>query len=81
VTQPSTANPRSSPAKKFDSVPLLDLHRQYAQIREEILEAIQRVCDSQQFILGPVVEALEREIAAFTGAAAGVGCASGTDAL
>jgi dTDP-4-amino-4,6-dideoxygalactose transaminase len=60
---------------------MLDLARQYAQIREEILAAIERVCSSQHFILGAEVEALEREIAAFTGAAYAVGCASGTDAL
>ena len=63
------------------AVPLLDLRRQYATIREEVLAAIERVCDSQSFILGPEVEALEREIAALTGAAAGVGCSSGTEAL
>ena len=63
------------------SVPLLDLRRQYEGIREEVLAAIIRVCDSQSFILGPEVEALEREIAALTGAAAAVGCASGTEAL
>jgi dTDP-4-amino-4,6-dideoxygalactose transaminase len=62
-------------------IPLLDLHRQYQTIREEVLSAIARVCDSQGFILGPEVEALEREIAALTGAAAAVGCASGTEAL
>jgi dTDP-4-amino-4,6-dideoxygalactose transaminase len=62
-------------------IPLLDLHRQYAAIREEILAAIARVCDSQSFVLGPEVEALEREIAAFTGAEFAVGCASGTEAL
>ncbi len=50
-------------------------------IREEVLAAIARVCDSQSFILGPEVEALEREIAVLTGAAAAVGCASGTEAL
>jgi dTDP-4-amino-4,6-dideoxygalactose transaminase len=60
---------------------LLDLHRQYLQIREEVLAAVERVCASQQFILGAEVEALEREVAAFTGASAAVGCASGTDAL
>jgi dTDP-4-amino-4,6-dideoxygalactose transaminase len=60
---------------------LLDLHRQYQQIREEVLAAVERVCSSGQFILGAEVEALEREIAAFTGASAAVGCASGTDAL
>ena len=46
-----------------------------------MLGAIARVCDSQHFILGPEVEALEREIAALTGAADAVGCASGTEAL
>lgn len=60
---------------------MLDLARQYAQIREEVLAAIERVCSSQHFILGAEVEMLEREVAAFTGAADAVGCASGTDAL
>src|SRR5260370_17511996 len=64
-----------------ESVPLLDLRRKYDGIREEVLAAIARVCDSQSFILGPEVEALEREIAALTGAASAVGCASGTEAL
>jgi dTDP-4-amino-4,6-dideoxygalactose transaminase len=62
-------------------VPLLDLHRQYDGIRDEVLAAIARVCDSQSFILGPEVEALEHEMAALTGAAFAVGCASGTEAL
>jgi dTDP-4-amino-4,6-dideoxygalactose transaminase len=57
------------------------LRRQYDGIREDVLSAIARVCDSQSFILGPEVEALEREIAALTGAASAVGCASGTEAL
>ncbi|HTR26297.1 MAG TPA: DegT/DnrJ/EryC1/StrS family aminotransferase [Terriglobales bacterium] len=60
---------------------MLDLRRQYDAIREDVLAAIARVCDSQGFILGPEVEALEREISALTGAAAAVGCASGTEAL
>jgi dTDP-4-amino-4,6-dideoxygalactose transaminase len=64
-----------------ESVPLLDLRRQYDPLREEVLTAIARVCDSQSFILGPEVEALEREIATLTGAADAVGCASGTEAL
>ena len=42
-------------------VPLLDLEAQYRPIREEILAAIARVCDSQRFIMGPEVEGLERE--------------------
>ncbi len=69
--------PQNTPA----SVPLLDLRRQYDGIREEVLAAIARVCDSQSFILGPEVEALESEIADLTGAAFAVGCASGTEAL
>ncbi len=63
------------------SVPLLDLRRQYEGIREDVLAAIERVCESQSFILGPEVEALEHEIAALTGAVGAVGCASGTEAL
>ena len=63
------------------AVPLLDLRRQYDGLREEMLAAITRVCDSQSYILGPEVEALEREIGAFTGAGHAVGCASGTEAL
>ena len=73
----TTASLTAAPA----SVPLLDLRRQYDAIREDVLTAIARVCDSQGFILGPEVEALEREIAALTGAAGAVGCASGTEAL
>jgi dTDP-4-amino-4,6-dideoxygalactose transaminase len=57
------------------------LRRQYQGIRDEVLAAIGRVCDSQSFILGPEVEALEREIATLTGAVEAVGCASGTEAL
>ncbi len=62
-------------------IPMLDLRRHYALIREEVLAAIERVCSSQSFILGAEVEALESEIAAFVGAKHAVGCASGTDAL
>ena len=72
---------RPARAKSVDAVPLLDLHRQYRSIRPEVLAAIDRVCSSQHFILGEEVEALEREVAAFTGATDAVGCASGTDAL
>src|SRR5438445_2974352 len=78
VIQPEIVTSRSG---SLVSVPLLDLARQYAGIREEVLAAIERVCASQQFVLGPEVEALEREIAAFVGAKEAVACASGTDAL
>ncbi len=62
-------------------IPLLDLKAQYAPLREEIRAAIDRVCDAQQFILGPEVEGLEREVAAFCGVGHAVGMTSGTDAL
>lgn len=63
------------------SVPLLDLTRQYRPIRGEILAALTRVADSQQFILGPEVEAFEREVAEFLEVDHAVGVSSGTDAL
>ena len=63
------------------AVPLLDFQRQYSEIRAEVLAAIERVCKSQQFILGREVEALESEIAALAGTSAAVACSSGTDAL
>jgi dTDP-4-amino-4,6-dideoxygalactose transaminase len=77
----STPNKRLTRNTVPESVPLLDLRRQYNGLREEVLAAIARVCDSQSFILGPEVGGLEREIAALTGAADAVGCASGTEAL
>jgi dTDP-4-amino-4,6-dideoxygalactose transaminase len=62
-------------------VPLLDLKAQYSTIRSEIQEAIERVIKSQHFILGPEVEGLEREIAAFCNSRFAIGVSSGTDAL
>lgn len=63
------------------AVPLLDLKAQYLTIREEIRAAVERVLESQQFILGPEVEAFEREIAAYSECRYGIGVSSGTDAL
>jgi len=62
-------------------VPLLDLIRQYKSIKEEIDEAIQRVLNSQYFILGDEVENFENEVADYCGTEYAVGVASGTDAL
>src|ERR1700730_1621976 len=59
----------------------LDLKAQFATIREEIVDAVTRTLESQQFILGSEVDALEKEIAEVTGCKYAVGCASGTDAL
>ncbi len=63
------------------SVPLFDLKAQYAAIRDEIRSAIDNVVESQQFILGPEVEKFEREVAAYSQCAHGIGVSSGTDAL
>ena len=63
------------------TVPILDLRAQYAQIREEIRAAIDEVLESQHFIIGPQVKALEEEIARYCAAPFGIGVASGTDAL
>ncbi len=62
-------------------VPLLDLKAQYAGIRGEVCSAVDRVLESQRFILGPNVDALEKEIARFCSVSYAVGLASGTDAL
>jgi dTDP-4-amino-4,6-dideoxygalactose transaminase len=62
-------------------VPLLDLKAQYATIRDEIQAALDRVIESQHFILGPEVQALEREVAAYSGCDYAVGMSSGSDAL
>ena len=62
-------------------VPLLDLKAQYVSIQSEIRAAIDRVCESQHFILGPEVSALEEELAQVCGARFAIGVSSGTDAL
>ncbi len=63
------------------SVPLLDLKAQYAPLRKEILDAITRVADSQVFVMGPEVEAFEREMAEMLEVGEAVSVSSGTDAL
>ena len=60
---------------------MLDLSRQYASIRAQVLAAVERVCDSQRYILSDEVAAFESEFAALCGVQYAVGCASGTDAL
>lgn len=59
----------------------LDLKAQFETIRNEVMAAIWRVMESQQFILGSEVHQLEEEIAAFVGAKYAIACASGSDAL
>ncbi len=62
-------------------VPMVDLHRQYLHLKAEIDAALHRTLDGTRFILGPEVEAFEREAAAYLGTRFAVSCASGTDAL
>jgi len=63
------------------NVPLLDLKLQYVGIKEEVENVILRIAEEQAFILGPEVEALEKNIADYIGAKYAVGVSSGTDAL
>lgn len=62
-------------------VPLCDIQAQYKALQPQIDAAVLRVLGTGQAILGPEVEAFEKEAAAATGAAFAVGCSSGTDAL
>jgi dTDP-4-amino-4,6-dideoxygalactose transaminase len=68
-------------SKSPQPVQMLDFARQFAGLREEILEAITRVCDSQQFILGPTVESFEHAAAEALQVPHAAGCSSGTEAL
>lgn len=63
------------------TVPLLDLKAQYATIKDDVRAAIDEVVESQYFILGPTVEKLEQQVAAYCGAKHAIGCASGSDAI
>jgi len=63
------------------NVPLLNLQLQYAPIKDEIRAAINEVLESQQFIFGPQLESLEREIAQRVRVDHAIGVSSGTDAL
>ena len=71
----------STSTSEITPVPLLDLKAQYLTIKDEIDAAIQRVVESQHFILGPEVEGLEKEIAEYSQCKFGIGMSSGTDAL
>ena len=63
------------------NVPLIDLQAQYLSIRDTVRQAVDRVFESQQFVMGPEVAALESEVAAYCQTTEAIGCASGSDAL
>lgn len=67
--------------ERAGTVPFVDLRAQYDAIREEINEAIAQVLDSTRFILGPEVEAFEREFAEYCGTRYAIGVSSGSSAL
>ncbi len=62
-------------------VPLIDLTAQYRGLKSDLDAAVARVVESQYFVMGVEVEALERELAEAIGVEHAIGCASGTDAL
>jgi dTDP-4-amino-4,6-dideoxygalactose transaminase len=62
-------------------VPILDLKAQYAAVRNEAMQAISEVCESQSFALGPAVAEFEEKIAAYCASKHAIGVSSGTDAL
>src|SRR5580704_3424648 len=62
-------------------VPLLDLKAEYAELRDEILPALDRVCQNSAFVQGEEVEAFEREFADFCGTRHCVALSTGTAAL
>lgn len=63
------------------SVPFLDLKAQFSLIRDEVMTAIEGICQEQAFILGRSVSDLEEALAKYTSCPYAVGCASGSDAL
>jgi dTDP-4-amino-4,6-dideoxygalactose transaminase len=75
-TQPQTATVIAEP-----KLPVVDLRAQYATLRDEVTEALQEVADSMFYVLGPKVEAFEKDFAAYTGAKHCVCVNSGTSAL
>jgi dTDP-4-amino-4,6-dideoxygalactose transaminase len=77
-SQGNSVTPQPTTERK---VPLLDLRALHQPMRDEILTQMTRVVDSQAFVLGEDVDALEKSIAEYCRVPYAVGCASGSDAL
>src|SRR5437764_420489 len=71
----------AAPALSAMAVPLFDTSSTLRPLRDQMSEAIERVLDSERYILGEEVGAFEREFAAYCGTAHAVGVANGTDAI
>jgi dTDP-4-amino-4,6-dideoxygalactose transaminase len=72
---------RETPVSEKRKVPLLDMRTLNQPIRDEVLDALRRVVDSNAFILGEDVRQFEKSIAAYCQVPYAVGCGSGSDAL
>lgn len=73
--------PTPPPVQAAVKVPLLDLRGQYQSLAAEVIPILEKVCDSQQFILGQYVTQFERAAAAYCACREAIGVSSGTDAL
>lgn len=62
-------------------IPMIDLKKQFGEIKKEVIDTVTEILESTHYILGPRVQKLERKIAAYHGAPEAIGVASGTDAL
>jgi dTDP-4-amino-4,6-dideoxygalactose transaminase len=81
TTPTASESSTSAPQEWLPAVPLLALDRQYEALKHEIRAAIEQVCDSGRFVLGPDVAELEAELARTLHVPHVIGCASGSDAL
>jgi dTDP-4-amino-4,6-dideoxygalactose transaminase len=73
--------PVADASNNYLEVPLFDTQRQHAELRDELLAAMTRVCDSGRYVLGPDCAELEKSLAAYCRVPHALGCASGSDAL
>jgi dTDP-4-amino-4,6-dideoxygalactose transaminase len=62
-------------------VPMIDLKKEFAEIKSEVFDMLTEILGSSQYILGPKVAELEKKIADYHGVSSAIGVASGTDAL
>jgi UDP-2-acetamido-2-deoxy-ribo-hexuluronate aminotransferase len=62
-------------------VPMIDLKKQFSEIKDEIFQVLTEILESSQYVLGPKVSELEEKIARYHGMTEAIGVASGTDAL